>query len=191
MEVEYCIPQEVPAMHRRLLASLVLATATSLSLIGPALAGGWAVTSFDRFPAELHAGETYTLVFTIRQHGVRPFDGAQSAIRIWNPKSGETFRFAASPAKGGNGQYMARVSVPVEGAWRWEVDQNPFGVQDLGEISVLPPVPAHVGQTTSVTTSAPGPGLSAAALIVLGAGLAAVALLLPQLGSAQRVGRNV
>ena len=48
------------------LGLLLLATATAV------LAGGWAVVTLDSPPGEIHAGEPWTVGFTVLQHGQTP-----------------------------------------------------------------------------------------------------------------------
>lgn len=147
-------------MVRRLASSLVYATVALLVWALPALAGGWAITSFDPLPSEFRAGETYRLGYTIRQHGKDPFVGARSAVRIWSPTSGESHRFSAV-AEGEPGHYVVEVRFPSAGAWRWEVDQNPFAAQDLGAITVLPPSPVIPRPNAVVEAAAEAPPLRA------------------------------
>jgi hypothetical protein len=45
-------------------ATAVAAIALTLALAGPAVAGGWAVTTFDGLPGEFVAGTSYTFGYT-------------------------------------------------------------------------------------------------------------------------------
>ena len=116
----------------------LLALAAALSLLfwaaAPTLAGGWAVTTLDAVPADLGAGQTYPIGYTIRQHGQRPFPGAETGIRI-AAEDGRTQAFRARP-EGEPGHYVAEVRFPAAGVWRWEVDQGPFAPQPLGTVRV-------------------------------------------------------
>lgn len=124
-------------MPRQLLRSTALAAAALMLVAYPALAGGWAVTTLDPLPADgLHAGQSYAVGFTIRQHGVTPFNQASPRIRA---SSGATsLSFGAT--RDGNGHYVASVELPREGTWTWAVDQTPFATQELGTLNVQPPV---------------------------------------------------
>jgi hypothetical protein len=134
-----------------------------------ALAGGWAVTTLDTLPRPLHAGETYTVGYTIRQHGQTPYVGANSAIELRSP-SGELTRFKGVPA-GAAGHYVAEVRFDAPGEWQWTVDQSPFAPQALGTIGIEsvatePPV-------VPIGVAAPVPGaMQMAALVLLAAGVA-------------------
>jgi hypothetical protein len=118
-----------------------MAAVLTLSLAGPAAAGGWAVTTLDQVPSELRAGETLTISYTIRQHGQSPFAGANTAIELLPAGGGAPLRFAGHP-DGEKGHYVARVTFPSEGEWKWRVDQAPFAHQALGVVTVLPAVAA-------------------------------------------------
>ena len=130
----------------RLLASAL--AAACLLAAAPALAGGWAVTTIDSLPSEWRAGQAHQVTYTIRQHGDKPFTGAQSAIRIWFA-DGTSHRFPAAPLDG-PGRYGAEVTFPAAGSWSWEVDQYPFMPQALGEVTVLPAAGARAPSPISM-----------------------------------------
>jgi hypothetical protein len=120
----------------RVVRSGGLAGALLLVLVMPSFAGGWAVTSFDTLPPQFVAGQTYRLGYTIRQHGVSPFSGAQTRIVITSTAGEiETFSFDGV-ADGAAGHYVADVRFPASGTWTWQVDQNPFATQPLGSLTV-------------------------------------------------------
>lgn len=120
----------------RLLIGIVGAAVALVALTGPALAGGWAVTTIDALPeGGFQAGQTYRVGYTIRQHGQTPVDGAKTAITAIAPGSRDRHVFPAVP-DGPAGHYVAEVTFPFEGAWDWEVSQDPFAVQTLGTVTV-------------------------------------------------------
>jgi hypothetical protein len=123
-------------MWRRSLYSTALAAVALVLLAAPALAGGWAVTTFDPWPAEgFRAGESYRLGYTIRQHGVQPFGEARTEIRIRSGQGDVVQSFPGRP-EGSVGHYVAEVRFPSSGDWIWEVTQDPFATQQLGTITV-------------------------------------------------------
>ena len=133
-------------MLRHTVRSLALAVVATLALAGPALAGGWAVTTFDTPLMDgVRAGESHRVGYTIRQHGQRPYPGANTEIII-RSSSGETRRFAGRP-EGAEGHYVANVTFPEPGQWEWEVTQEPFAPQKLGTLLVASsPSPADLAQ---------------------------------------------
>jgi len=118
----------------------ILAVAGFVAAMMPsALAGGWAITAFVSLPDEFEAGRTYTLSYTILQHGVTPVDNANSVVLFTSVAGDETVTFEAT-ATGDPGRYRVDVTVPSEGAWEMEVTQGPFEAHDFGVIDVSPAV---------------------------------------------------
>ncbi|MEX0864228.1 MAG: FixH family protein [Acidimicrobiia bacterium] len=116
----------------------ILAVAGFVAAMMPsALAGGMAITAFDSLPDEFEAGRTYTLSYTILQHGVTPVDNANSMLAFTSVDSGQTITFQAT-ATGDPGRYTVDVTVPAEGAWEMQVTQGPFEAHDFGVIEISP-----------------------------------------------------
>lgn len=119
---------------------LVIMTMALLALPGWALAGGWALTSFDELPSDLEAGASYDLTYTVLQHGVNPVDVGQSEVRVVDG-NGNVTTFVATrlPERG---RYQVTVTFPESGLWTWEVTQGDFGTHPMGPITVSPGVAA-------------------------------------------------
>jgi hypothetical protein len=149
---------------RPLLLAIVLLALTGSS----ALAGGWAVTSLDPLPDELRADALYQIGYTIRQHGQTPYPNAATSLELTAP-DGRTLRFDAR-AGAQPGQYVAEVRFPAAGGYSWRVNQDWFGVQELGTITVLPAAPA--GSPSAAALPAPATA-SEPALLRLALSLAA------------------
>jgi hypothetical protein len=115
------------------IAALVAAVA-ALAGGSPASAGGWAVTSLDEMPAAV-AGEPVAVGFTILQHGVTPVDPTDDVGIELTAADGTTSYFPAI-AEGGVGHYVASVTFPDDGEYRWRARQGWFAPHDLGTISV-------------------------------------------------------
>jgi len=73
--------------------------------------GGWAVISVENPPEVLEAGTSYTIEYTVRQHGVEPLNGLQGHIEI-TPASGKTMIMQATRASK-PGRYKATFEVPA------------------------------------------------------------------------------
>lgn len=147
-------------------AACGLLLALAATLISPAAAGGWAVTSLDHVPAAIVAGETTRVGFTILQHGRTPAVGMDSVAIDIGPLATAT-RFPAR-AEGAAGHYVADIVVPTAGAQPWRVIQGWFGPHELGTIDVVvagsPPVSTS-GLRTSLRWALP---LVSVAAIVVG-----------------------
>jgi hypothetical protein len=125
---------------KKLLVPLAAGAAALLPLATPhgVDAGGWAVTTLDTMAAPA-PGEPVDVGFTIRQHGVTPV--AVDGVRITvTDAGGASEAFVARP-EGTTGHYVAAVTFPAAGAYRWSVEQGWFGPQDLGTIDVQPLTP--------------------------------------------------
>lgn len=147
-------------MARRLLVSCLMAGAMLVGLAGSALAGGWATTTVDEVPGEVVTGETYSIGYTILQHGQPPAAVDETMIRIESADSGETLTFPGTPT-GQEGHYVAEVAFPNAGEWQWEVEQGMFGTQSLGTVTVEEP------SSAAGTTLSGGTGVTEIAQIAL------------------------
>lgn len=152
-------------MRRRLIVGVCALTVALVSGSGLALAGGWAVTSVDSAPEEIVAGRTYTVEYTVRQHGDKPVAVDDTFIQITSEATGETLTFPGS-ATGDVGRYAAEVTVPAEGDWTWQVSQGWFGMQELGAIQVTAADSAGI-VWTSTTTRVILPAAAALATLLL------------------------
>jgi len=121
-------------MRRLTLVLAVFALALG-ALATPALAGGWAVTTFDDMPGQIVSGKEYTLGYTIRQHGATPINVSKTEI-LAIAVSGRTLSFPGK-SEGAVGHYVATVFFPAGGTYTWQVTQGDFAPQDLGKITIL------------------------------------------------------
>lgn len=85
-----------------------------------ALAGGWSVTTLDRTPTNIEAGEAFTIGFVVRQHGDKPMAGLTPRITALNAATGERVT-AIAVAEGAVGHYVATLTLPSAGTWTWEI----------------------------------------------------------------------
>ena len=148
----------------RRIATALSALALSLLFAAPAFAGGWAVTTLDQLPPDIRATQTYSIGYTIRQHGVTPVNveqmGGTTEIQVTAPDGAKTLRYKGAQ-EGATGHYVATVIFPYQGSWTWRVTQGPFQPQGLGTASVLAPVgadaPAQPAAPVAAAAPAPAP----------------------------------
>lgn len=157
------------ARRTALVLALLVLTASS------AQAGGFATAGLAPPPDDISAGDVWDARVTLLQHGVTPLDGVRPSVTI---RSGSEFRtFKATPT-GEPGKYVARVTFPTGGDWRYEVDDG-FG--NGGR-------PAHTFAPITVG-GASGDGGPAAWWFFLGLPLVAAAALALRRRSAHRPAR--
>jgi hypothetical protein len=120
---------------RRLTLILAVFALTLAASATPALAGGWAVTTFDDMPGQFVSGKEYALGYTIRQHGATPINVGKTEI-VAVAVSGRTLSFPGR-SDGAVGHYAATVFFPAGGTYTWHVTQGDFAAQDLGKVTVL------------------------------------------------------
>jgi len=154
-----------------------LAATLALALSSPALGGGWAVTTLDNVPDRFEAGQSYSIGYTIRQHGVTPVAVDRTEIQITHNESGKRLSFRGV-ADGPIGHYLATLTIPASGSWTWEVTQGPFAPHALGTLTVslaaTAAAPAAIVAVPAPAAQAPaGPnGLLLGGLLVALAGAA-------------------
>jgi hypothetical protein len=118
---------------QRLLTALAVIGGLAAAGSAPASAGGWAVTTLDALESP-RPREQVDVGFTIRRHGVTPV--AVDGVRILvTDGHGVTESFTAR-SDGPVGHYVAAVTFPAAGSYRWSVEQGWFGPQDLGTVRV-------------------------------------------------------
>jgi len=111
-------------MSRRSTLSVALALALALAFAAPALAGG-VVVSLDDAPPDAQAGVPFTIGFTVfSAHDGSPQSDLEPTVTATDPASGEQMTVTAEP-EGADGHYVATLTLPTEGAWRWEI--QPLG----------------------------------------------------------------
>jgi len=164
-------------MARRTTWSALLALVTMLALAAPAQAGGWAIVSLDALPSDLRAGQSVSLGFMVRQHGITPNNSVQPRFTATNTATSDSIQFDGR-REGGDGHYIVDVTFPSAGAWDVEIVPEPFGGTTLGTFTVQP---------AASTTSTVGAWAVQPMLRVIGGTLVLAAL---GLGLASRRAKN-
>ena len=149
--------------------SLLLGMVLLLALASAALAGGWAVVTLDAPPGEIHAGEPWTVGFTVLQHGQTPvhkLDANSPVEPLLVAEHGDRrLEIMATPGEE-VGHFTAEVTFPVEGEWTWTILPNPLAGETAFEpLTVLPAAPQPSGQANAQPSAAlaAAPGLTVAA----------------------------
>ena len=140
-------------MSRRSTLSIVLALAAALAFAIPALAGG-VVISLDDVPPDAQAGVPFTIGFTVfSAHDGSPQSGLEPIVTATDPASGEKMTVAAEP-EGADGHYVATLTLPTEGEWRWEI--QPLGkYAENYPASVMTPIKVRAAAAQPAAPAAP------------------------------------
>lgn len=131
-------------MFSRTPLALGLVLMMSLIFTLPVFAGGWAVITLDELPTNVKAGESFTVGFTVLQHGKTPMTGLYPTITIILSKD-EHFVVNAEP-EGKPGHYTATLNIPKEGDWEWSIQAFTMD-QPMPVLSVTAPVAGAASQT--------------------------------------------
>lgn len=120
---------------------MLVAGATSLLTAASALRGGWAVLTVHELPESLVAGETASLTFSMRQHGIEMLRGRSPSLQL---RSGGLLggrQRVVAERTDRPGVYRATFTVPeteslrlrVDGDFNgWTVDLLPVAVRGSG-----------------------------------------------------------
>jgi mono/diheme cytochrome c family protein len=124
-------------MFLKIIIAAICALFIVLSLMIPAIGGGWAVVTLDRLPDQVIAGEPVSIGFMLRGHGVTPVTTDGLSIEANHLESGE--RFSVSAVSGDSeGHYTAVLTFPRSGVWEWGVSMGPYSfTQSMPTLEVL------------------------------------------------------
>lgn len=123
---------------RKITRSFTVALALLLITTITATAGGWAVITLDELPGQIVAGQSFTIGFTVRQHGRTLRDDLAPILRFNRSDAKDSLDFTAK-REGDSGHYVASVALPNDGQWNWKVDIEQFGMitQDMSPLTVV------------------------------------------------------
>jgi LPXTG-motif cell wall-anchored protein len=132
---------------------MAVALLVALALPGVTLAGGVTV-ELDEPLDDVEAGKPLAIGFTIRSaHEDRQLiTGLIPLLILTNADTGERVEAVAEP-DGKAGHYLASVTLPSRGEWRWRV--APFGKQDLGYQLTMAPFGARGAGESTLAKKAP------------------------------------
>ena len=99
--------------------TLILAAALLLAAPASAEAGCWATAQLSSLPTGMHAGTTWKLDITVKQHGRRLLPTAKPTVTIADADGAETVFRARKTGR--LGVYRASVVFPSAGRWSYTV----------------------------------------------------------------------
>jgi plastocyanin len=120
---------------RRSILGATLALAVAM-LAAPVLAGGYATVRLDEPPGDVVAGTPFRFGFTVRQHDVTPTNDVTPIVRARNMETGEEIT-ANARQEGTVGHFVAELTLPTAGNWKWAVYPEPFAETSFESLHVV------------------------------------------------------
>lgn len=111
----------------KIFRSFAIALGLLLTTVLIAQAGGWAVITLDELPRQITAGQTFSIEFTVRQHGQTLRSDLKPIVRFDRADAKESLQVTAQ-RQGGEGHYAAEIKFPNASQWNWHVDIEQFGM---------------------------------------------------------------
>jgi plastocyanin len=115
-------------MKRAITALIVVLALITVS--APALAGGWASVRLDETPGDVPIGKPWKFGFMVLQHDITPNSDVTPVVRAINKETGKEIT-ATAVQEGPVGHFVAELTLPEEGEWKWEVHPKPFAATTL------------------------------------------------------------
>jgi plastocyanin len=144
-------------MHlRRAIAGIVL-TVTLVALSAPTLAGGFAVVRLDEPPGEVLVATPWRFGFMVLQHDVTPNSDVTPVVRAVHKETGEEVT-ATGRQEGTVGHFVAEVTFPRAGEWKWSIEPLPFAETSFETLTVLDSSDAVRSGAQIITGSCAAPG---------------------------------
>ena len=117
-----------------LLIALMLASPTLVAPSGQA--GGFATVHLDEPPGDVVAGEPWRIGFTVMAHDVTPVNVESVLVSATHRETGES---ASAPGtqEGPVGHYVAEITFPRAGSWKWSIIPAPFAPTSFESLTVV------------------------------------------------------
>jgi plastocyanin len=141
---------------RRAVAGLVL-TIALVALSAPALAGGYAVVRLDEPPGEVLVATPWRFGFMVLQHDISPNSDVTPVVRALHKETGEEVT-ATGRQEGAVGHFVAEVTFPRAGEWKWSIEPLPYAETSFETLTVLKRPSALSYPARIVTGSCAAPG---------------------------------
>jgi len=141
---------------RRAIIGIVL-TATLVALSAPALAGGYAVVRLDEPPGDVLVATPWRFGFMVLQHDVTPNSDVTPVIHALHKETGEEIT-ATDRQEGAVGHFVAEISFPLAGEWKWSIEPLPYAETSFETLTVLesPGALGYPAQIVTGSCAAPG-----------------------------------
>jgi plastocyanin len=148
--------RDLHAHLRRAIAGIVL-LGTLIAISAPALAGGYAVVRLDEQPGDVLVATPWRFGFMVLQHDVTPNSDVTPVVRALHKETGEEVT-ATGQQEGDVGHFIAEVTFPRAGEWKWSIEPLPYAETSFETLTVLesPGVLRYPAQVVTGSCAAPG-----------------------------------
>src|ERR671911_47204 len=135
----------------------IVMTAALVALSTPALAGGSAVVRLDEPPGDVLVATPWQFGFMVLQHDVSPNSDVTPVVRALHKETGEEVT-ATGRQDGAVGHFVAEVTFPRAGEWKWSIEPLPYGETSFETLTVLESLgaPSYPGRIVTGSCTAPG-----------------------------------
>lgn len=121
-------------MAERRVQVWMIAAIMLLALSVPAMAGGYAVVHLDEEPGEALEATPWRFGFMVLQHGVTPISDVVPVVRARHRETGEVVT-ATGVQEGAVGHFIAEVTFPRAGEWKWSIEPQPYAETTFAAIT--------------------------------------------------------
>jgi len=141
---------------RRAVAGIVVIGAL-VALSAPALAGGSAVVRLDEPPGDVLVATPWRFGFMVLQHDVTPNSDVTPVVHALHKETGEEVT-ANGQQEGAVGHFIAEVTFPRAGEWKWSIEPLPYAETSFETLTVLesPSTLSYPAQIFTGSCAAPG-----------------------------------
>jgi plastocyanin len=130
---------------QRTIVGMLIVTALVV-MTAPVLAGGYAVVRLDEEPGDVPVDTPWKIGFMVRQHDITPTNDVTAIVRAQHKETGETIA-ATGEQEGPVGHFVAEITFPLAGEWKWAIYPEPFAETSFETLLV-------VDQRSPLTTAA-------------------------------------
>ena len=108
-----------------------------LTLAAPVLAGGWATVRLDKpVVGDVPVNKPWQFSFMVLQHDVTPTNDVTPIVRARHTETGEEVT-ATAHQEGPVGHFVAELTLPLTGEWKWAIIPEPFAETSFPTLTVL------------------------------------------------------
>jgi plastocyanin len=124
---------------RRTTIAVLLVTAL-MTLTAPVLAGGWATVRLDKpVVGDIPVNKPWRFSFMVLQHDVMPNSDVTPTVRAIHRETGREVT-ATAVQEGGVGHFVAELTLPLTGEWKWEIQPEPYAETTFEALTVVDPL---------------------------------------------------